>query len=179
LPRSPRSRHPTTLRTGLDCSSSLMWVKEEMTRERISRSIDVLDDTIREIRNTISVSRNRLRRSSFASGTLADRRRFERGIGFSPTLEIIGSRMKPARSARSTRARVCPRSALQCWSSRHAQSVLVCLNVDLETVHLKVVDDGVGIGSPERSSGLKNLRERASLFQGSLTLSNMPKAYQS
>jgi len=30
-----------------------MWVKEEMTRERISRSIDVLDDTIREIRNTI------------------------------------------------------------------------------------------------------------------------------
>jgi signal transduction histidine kinase len=47
--------------------------------------------------------------------------------------------------------------------------------VDLETVHLKVVDDGVGIGSPERSSGLKNLRERASLFQGSLTLSNMPE----
>jgi PAS domain S-box-containing protein len=163
--------------TGLGLQSSLMWVKEEMTRERISRSIDVLDDTIREIRNTIfSLSQPigggqalRVELSQIVEGSSVV-------LGFSPTLEIIGLTDEGLPDQLVPHVLACAREALSnVGRHAHAQSVLVCLNVDLETVHLKVVDDGVGIGSPERSSGLKNLRERASLFQGSLTLSNMPE----
>jgi len=162
--------------TGLDCSHRLCGQGGD-DRERISRSIDVLDDTIREIRNTIfSLSQPigggqalRVELSQIVEGSSVV-------LGFSPTLEIIGltdeglpissfhtcSRV-PAK--RSPMLVVTPTPnrylSVSTWTSRRCTS--------------KLSTTASGLIA-ERSSGLKNLRERASLFQGSLTLSNMPKA---
>jgi PAS domain S-box-containing protein len=163
--------------TGLGLQSSLMWVKEDKARERISKSIDVLDDTIREIRNTI------FSLSQPVGGAQALRTQLTQFVdessvvlGFAPTLEIIGLTDAGLPDPLVAHVLACAREALSnVGRHAHASAVLVQLLVDVDTVHLRVVDDGIGIGSPERSSGLKNLHDRATMYHGALTLTNRPE----
>jgi signal transduction histidine kinase len=57
-------------------------------------------------------------------------------------------------------------------TARHAQAqhaeVLVAIDDELR---VEVTDDGVGIGTPERSSGLANMRARAEQHGGRLEIS--------
>jgi signal transduction histidine kinase len=58
--------------------------------------------------------------------------------------------------------------------ARHAQAstAQVQLKVVGGVLQLTVSDDGVGIGSTTRSSGLANLRERAQLLSGTFEVSS-------
>jgi signal transduction histidine kinase len=53
--------------------------------------------------------------------------------------------------------------------------VAVRLSAGREVV-LEVDDDGVGLGTPERQSGLANMRRRAEGLGGTLTIDSTPGA---
>jgi signal transduction histidine kinase len=61
--------------------------------------------------------------------------------------------------------------------ARHAEASAVQVRVALEgqTLTLCVVDDGRGIGEPERTSGLANMRRRAARHNGVLAVRTAPR----
>jgi signal transduction histidine kinase len=60
-------------------------------------------------------------------------------------------------------------------TARHAQAKRVDVVVSIDDdLCVEVTDDGVGIGTPERSSGLANLQTRAEQHGGSLNISEPP-----
>jgi signal transduction histidine kinase len=60
--------------------------------------------------------------------------------------------------------------------AKHARATAVQLSVHATTAQLTVTisDNGRGIGNPERSSGLENLRCRADERHGSMTVAERP-----
>jgi signal transduction histidine kinase len=95
-------------------------------------------------------------------------------LGFAARLRVPGplASATPARLQDDLMAVV--REALS-NTARHAQAqhadVLVALGDDLR---VEVTDDGVGIGTPERSSGLANMQARAEQHGGHLEISEPP-----
>lgn len=59
-------------------------------------------------------------------------------------------------------------------AARHARASRVVVEVTATTadVRLEITDDGVGLGDTQRRSGLANLRQRAEVHGGSLTLAD-------
>ena len=61
--------------------------------------------------------------------------------------------------------------------ARHAHADTVRMSVAMTGgfIEVRVEDDGVGIGSPTRSSGLTNLRQRAERHRGSFDVTSSPE----
>ncbi len=137
--------------------------------ERIGQHVDDLDETITEIRSTIFGLRQA---TSSSRGQLSDRLRdladeLTDVLGFAPELwfdtpiddlgpEVGEDLILAAREALSNVAR-----------HAQAQHAEVSVAVHQDEVVLQVIDDGIGIRSAERRSGLTNLHERARRHGGS------------
>lgn len=143
--------------------------------DRVSRAVDELDETIKDIRQTIfalhepvdgptSSTRGRVLREAAQSAVL---------LGFSPSVRFGGpvDTMVPPATADQVIAAL--REALT-NASKHAAAtrIEVMVRVEDEQVVLVVIDDGVGISSegPGRRSGVANIESRAQQFGGSCRL---------
>jgi signal transduction histidine kinase len=62
-------------------------------------------------------------------------------------------------------------------AARHAHADTVRMKVTLadDRLEVEVEDDGIGLRSPTRSSGLTNLRQRAERHHGSLDITSSPE----
>jgi PAS domain S-box-containing protein len=161
---------------GLGLQSSLTWISEPKAYERVSDSVDVLDETIREIRNTIfSLSMPDEYGQTLRSHVLDVVQQVQGALGFEPGVEFIGLVDAGVPSRFVPHVVACVREALS-NVARHAQAsaALVQLNVSDDSLAVTVSDDGVGIGSPRRSSGLGNLGDRARLLGGTFEIANVP-----
>lgn len=157
--------------TGISLQTAgFITVKPEVA-ERITQAVDDLDETIREIRNTIfalqaPIGRRGLRVELFE---LTDAAR--ESLGFAPQLHLDGpiDFVVPAEVAEHLLAAL--QEALA-NAARHAGASRVDVVVEAgPDVLLRIVDNGAGI-SPDvqLGHGLRNLEERAKALGGSFRL---------
>lgn len=143
--------------------------------ERVSRAVDELDETIKEIRQTIfalhepvegptSSARGRVLRETSQSAAL---------LGFEPSVRFVGPVDSVLSSGTTDHVIAALREALA-NAAKHAQArrVDVMVQVDHGDVILVVTDDGVGISEdgPGRRSGVANVAARAQGLGGTCRL---------
>ena len=148
---------------------------DDDTRDRISASVDELDETIREIRQTIfalhepvdgpaSGLRGRLLRETAQAAAL---------LGFDPAVRFAGPVDSLVDQVIADHVVAALREALT-NAAKHASAghVSVLLEIAGDDVVLRVVDDGVGVvpDGAGRRSGLSNLSARAQGLGGSCTV---------
>ncbi len=160
---------------GLGLQSSLAWVSEAKAHERISDSVDILDEIIREIRNTIfSLAARDRYDSALQSQVLEVVQQTLAALSFEPSVEFIGQVDLGVPSRIMPHVVACVREALS-NVARHARASNAHVELDVSENLLKVIvsDNGTGIGALTRSSGLGNLADRARLLGGTFEISNI------
>ncbi|WP_031027947.1 GAF domain-containing sensor histidine kinase [Streptomyces albus] len=164
--------------TGMTLQSAARLIDRPQAAERVSRAVDDLDETIKIIRSTIFALRSSgqdggggagagagLRRTvTEAVGDAADR------LGFLPALRMEGpvDTEVPAEAAEQVSA-VLGEALSNIVRHAHARRVDVTLSVGA-ALTLAVTDDGVGIAGRPHTGGLANMRSRAELLGGTLTV---------
>jgi signal transduction histidine kinase len=160
---------------GLGLQSSLALIERPQTRERVQDAVDLLDETIREIRNTIfSVSRARASDDLLLRSEVTEVLRQARSaLGFEPSISFEGPVDAGVPDDVVPHVLAVVREALS-NVTRHARAGAVEVRIVLlsDVLLVAVTDNGIGITDPQRSSGLGNLHERARILGGSLKISS-------
>jgi signal transduction histidine kinase len=144
---------------------------------RLATYVDDLDATIREIRQTVFELRGR----SAASGTglrIALREMVDEmtdAFGFAPRLLADGPLDSAVDPEVADHLLAVVRESLS-NAARHARcrTASVTVTVTDGQVNAEIVDDGVGVGEPTRSSGLANMRSRAAELRGGFQIGPGP-----
>jgi signal transduction histidine kinase len=140
------------------------------TAERLSGAVEVLDEVIREIRNTIFAANRRFPVSPGAQHQLqALIEEMTAPLGFSPRLRVLGGLDEELPEIVLDHLLAVLRESLS-NISRHAGAtrVDVVLDISSQAVKLSVADDGIGLPvQPTAGNGLANMAERARLVKGS------------
>jgi signal transduction histidine kinase len=142
-------------------------------RDRISRAVDDLDETIREIRQTIFALhepvdtttdslRARVLREMTQSGAL---------LGFEPAVRFVGA-VDTLTGPRLTDHVIAVLREALANAAKHAQASRVDVVIEADALSLVVIvtDDGVGVSDPGRRSGLANMSARAADLGGECTV---------
>jgi signal transduction histidine kinase len=147
-------------------SAAKLADKPEVSR-RIQRSVDDLDETIRQIRSTIFALqvepdeeslRSRVHTVVDATGSL---------LGFAPSVRLDGLLDTAVDADTGEQLLAVVNEALS-NIVRHARARRVDVVMDVgDDLVLKIEDDGVGIPETGRRSGLRNMAERAESLGGS------------
>ncbi|MCY0928005.1 GAF domain-containing protein [Streptomyces sp. H27-H1] len=164
--------------TGMTLQSAQRFVEHPEASERLSRSIDDLDETIKIIRTTIFGLRDhgavdstpRLRvRAVRAVGEAAAL------LGFAPALRMEGliDTDVPTPVADDVAAVLGEALANVARHARAARAEVAIILAE-GVLAVTVSDDGVGVADGGRRSGLRNLAERAEARGGGLSLSARP-----
>jgi signal transduction histidine kinase len=161
--------------TGISLQTAREITAKPQVETRIAQAVDDLDETIREIRNTIfalqaPIGRRGLRVELFA---MADGARDS--LGFAPQLHLDGpiDSLVPADTAEHLLATL--QEALA-NAARHSGASRVDIVVEAgPDVLLRVSDNGSGVEDAVLlGHGLRNLEERAKAMGGSFTLGPAP-----
>ena len=160
--------------TGLSLQAAAQLTKEPMAIERIMRSVDEIDISIRQVRSTIfELHQIGSAQQSVRSDIVAVCDDAAKALGFRALLDIDG----PIDSAVDERVRghllLCLREALS-NVARHAHASAVEVKVTAISGHLtlRVSDDGVGYHrrTGQRSSGIDNMLVRAQALGGTFSI---------
>ena len=160
--------------TGLSLQAAAQLTKEPMAVERIMRSVDEIDISIRQVRSTIfELHQIGSAQQSVRSDIVAVCDDAAKALGFRALLDIDG----PIDSAVDERVRghllLCLREALS-NVARHAHASAVEVKVTAISGHLtlRVSDDGVGYHrrTGQRSSGIDNMLVRAQALGGTFSI---------
>ena len=162
--------------TGMSLQSLLPLLDRVPLAERVAAAIDALDETIREIRNTIyGLTWSETPAQQLRAKVLEVLSEAEQPLGFSPTVRFEGPIDVAVPPEVAAHVVAVVQEALS-NVARHAKASTAAVHVLLENgvVRVVVTDDGIGIGEPARSSGLANLESRARLLGGRFTVGNAP-----
>lgn len=144
-------------------------------KERVESAMQSVDQTIRQIRNTILVLRST---EADRLGQLVGEIVAETGVllGYQPTVELSPEAARISGPLAADLA-LCVREAFS-NVVQHAQATSVQLRGELQgaTLVLSVTDDGIGIPPDVRPAGggLENLQERARAHGGTFTHTSDP-----
>ena len=137
--------------------------------ERISRAVDDLDETIREIRQTIFALHEPVETTSDSLRAKVLREAGQSGalLGFEPAVRFVGPVDTMASAATSEHVVAMLREALT-NAAKHARAkrVDVMVEADTTSITVMVTDDGVGLTDSVRRSGLANMSSRAAELGG-------------
>ncbi|MFD4526569.1 GAF domain-containing protein [Streptomyces sp. NPDC058470] len=165
---------------GMTLQSSQRFMEHPEGMERLTRTVDDLDDTIKIIRSTIFGLRTHGgggRESDGLRGRVAEAvRSSTTSLGFPPALRIEGLVETDVPGDIADHAVAVLGEALS-NAARHsgAQAVDVRLQFARGELTLTVTDDGCGVPGDAGRSGLKNIEERAVTLGGALTLGERPE----
>ncbi|MFF1279074.1 GAF domain-containing protein [Streptomyces marokkonensis] len=157
--------------TGMTLQSAGRLIEHKEASERVLRAVDDLDETIKIIRSTIFGLRSRTATAGGAGGLRA---RVVRVVGeaapllgFPPSVRMEGliDTEVPKETADHLVA-VLSESLTNIARHARADRADVVLQTDGREVRLTVADNGVGIPSGGRRSGLRNMAERAEQLGG-------------
>jgi PAS domain S-box-containing protein len=171
--RIARDLHDTVIQrlfaVGLSLQGALARSPSPDMAERIDRSIDEIDGTIRDIRTAIFALQSRRGATGGPRETVIQlAREAARALGFEPHVEFNG--LVDTAMTDDVREQFIPtvREALT-NVARHAQATRVTISVDVgDDVCLRVSDNGVGLaGDANNGNGLANMVERAQALGGS------------
>lgn len=154
---------------GMSLQITAPLVNQPVALERISDTIDSIDETIREIRNTIfSLSPPTTTRQQLRFQIIEIVQGAQKILGFEPTVRFDGivDAAVPDRIIPHVLA-VLREGLSNAARHAHASAVSVRVSVGGRGLHLEIIDNGVGITKLRRSNGLSNLEQRAHLLGGS------------
>lgn len=164
---------------GMTLQSAQRFMEHAEGMERLTRTVDDLDDTIKIIRSTIFGLRTHGgagRDGNGLRGRVSEAvRASTTSFGFAPALRIEGLVETEVPGDIADHAVAVLGEALSNaarHSGAHAVDVrLLCAGGELT---LTVTDDGCGVPADVRRSGLKNMEDRATALGGVLTLGERP-----
>jgi signal transduction histidine kinase len=158
--------------TGMSLQGATPLASDPEVADRIRRAVDELDDTIRDIRSAIYTlqSRDEAEQPGLRARIVAVAEEMTAALGFAPSLRIDGALDSRVPAEIAEDMLVAVREALS-NVARHARASLVEVTFDVGCDLLVVVqDDGGGIRTASRWSGLANLTDRAEELGGSLSV---------
>jgi signal transduction histidine kinase len=159
---------------GLSIQSLRKYTPDAEALNRISAVTTELDATIRELRDTIyslrSVPQVTPTFTSTVFSLVADA--FD-GHDLDPVLQLSGPLDAAVDDERADHVRAVLLEGLS-NALRHAEAhaITVTLRARGEHLELRITDDGRGFENPSRSSGLANMKRRAELCDGSLSITS-------
>ncbi|MFE3165254.1 GAF domain-containing protein [Streptomyces sp. NPDC059224] len=165
--------------TGMTLQSAVRFIEHSEASERVLRAVGDLDETIKIIRTTIFGLRTReggpdtgLRaRAVRVAGEAAP------ALGFAPSLRMEGLIDTDVPTGIADHAVAVLSEALTNIARHaHADRAEIVLVADGQDLSLKITDNGVGIPSEGRRSGLRNMAERAEELGGRLEWDCPPAA---
>ena len=158
--------------TGMSLQGVTSLIKVPEVAERVSRSVDALDDTIREIRSAIFAlqTRSETKPAAVRARILFVAQEMASALGFPPSLQLDGELDTVLPDEITEHLLTALRESLS-NAARHsgASQVGVTVTTDEELI-LMVTDNGVGIAPGGRRSGLRNLEDRAVALGGSMLI---------
>ncbi|WP_043443645.1 GAF domain-containing sensor histidine kinase [Arthrobacter sp. L77] len=161
---------------GLSIQSLRKFVSDPEPLERISTVTGELDSTIRELRDTIYSLRSVPQgASTFTSSIFALVAAAFDGYDLQPVLQLSGpidAAIDPE-CADHVRA-VLSEGLSNALRHAHAHSITVTLQALPDRLELRISDDGSGFEETPSRSGLANMRRRADLCSGTLSISSAP-----
>ena len=169
--------------TGMTVQAASIRMPDEESRDRLTSVVDELDDSIKEIRNTIYGLRSQVDWGKGARGEiLACAAEQNAPLGFEPRVNLVGpiddlpepivdSMLATIREALSNSAKYA-----------NATSVSVDVSVDLRELVTSVADNGIGfqydpdsaVRDDHTGNGLRNIVSRAEALNGWATISSEP-----
>lgn len=158
---------------GLTLDGASRSIADEDTGRRVSRAVDELDETIKEIRDTIfelqrpfdsSVHSLRARIVGVIDQEIA-------ALGFVPSLRFEGLIDTAVPPALGDHVVAVLREALS-NVARHARATQVEVKVSASatTLTLLIEDNGIGMQASARRSGVRNMETRAAVHSGTVRL---------
>jgi two-component system, NarL family, sensor histidine kinase DevS len=160
--------------TGMSLQGTMPMISRPEVAERVTRAVDDMDQTIREIRGAIFALQARDAGSQpDPRGDIVDLvEEMTTVLGFAPSLRL-GAGLRTLNSEDLTeQALAVLREALSNMA-RHAGASRADVTVDVDKdgiLSVTVTDDGTGIPAGGRRSGLLNLADRAAKLGGELRL---------
>jgi signal transduction histidine kinase len=156
--------------TGLQLQGMHRMVRPE-GQERLTRAVEDIDATIRDLRAAIFELHSQPGKPSLRTDiqTLVDE--YAAALGFRPSFVCTGPIDSTVPASVRPQIIAAVRESLS-NVVRHAQasSVRVEITVAGGEVSARISDDGIGISSTDRRSGLRNLEERAAALGGAVRL---------
>jgi len=157
--------------TGLQLQGMHRVVQPEV-QDRISRAVDDIDATIRDLRVAIFELHHQPGQSSLRADVQELVAEYAGPLGFRPQLTCAG----PLDTAVPNTVRPQILAAIRESLSnvvRHARATEVDVEVTVagDEVTARISDNGIGITDTDRQSGLRNLRQRAESLGGTVSLS--------
>lgn len=164
---------------GMTLQSTQRFMEHPEGKERLTRTVDDLDDTIKIIRSTIFGLRTHAGTAESAGlrGRVSEAvRAATHPLGFAPGLRIEGLVDTDVPGSIADHAMAVLGEALS-NAARHsgARTVDVRLRLTAGVLTLTVTDDGCGVADDAPRSGLKNMEERAAVLGGTLSVGERPQ----
>ncbi len=162
---------------GLSMQSLRRFTNDPVALDRISAVTTELDETIRELRDTIYS----LRGMDQTAGTLSSRilgvvKDGSDGLSFTPRIRLSGPLDSAAltEDLRGNLLAVLTEGLSNACRHAGATAIDVSVDVDKGRISLVIADNGRGFSASVRRSGLENLRRRAELCAGRFTVKTVP-----
>jgi signal transduction histidine kinase len=160
--------------TGMSLEGTLPMVVRPEVASRITSAVDAMDETIKDIRATIFQlqARGDPDRPDLRADIVALVEEMTSMLGFAPSLRLgpgLGAELSQDTAEQALAAL---REALS-NAARHSGASHVDVMVDVDQdgfLTVQVTDDGIGLPSEGRRSGLSNLASRADKLGGELRL---------
>jgi signal transduction histidine kinase len=155
--------------TGLSLQQVLSGVGEK-ERERVDKAVHTLDETIREIRNTILTLRSAEEETATLEALVAGLAQEATPLLGFPPLVALESPSGEVSGTLAVDLSACVREGLSnIVRHAHADHVEIHGTVEAGQLHVSLTDNGVGIHS-NRRSGLDNLAKRMEAHGGRFTV---------
>lgn len=163
---------------GLSIQSLRRFTDGEPALSRIDSITAELDETIRDLRNTIySLRASSGEKELLSSRILQTVRTATQSLPFAPHLTLTGAVDSIAGEAAIANMLAVISEGLS-NAVRHsgAQSIRVSVTVQDSTMTLTIADDGNGFTAPVSGNGLENMERRAKELDGSFAVTSSPQA---
>ncbi|MEI7592266.1 MAG: PAS domain S-box protein [Actinomycetes bacterium] len=158
--------------SGLILQGALPLVEDARATDRLSKVVDELDETIREIRTTIfTLAPPPIAAAGIRVELLRVLNDASRVLGFEPSMRFDGPIDSAANPVITPQILAVVHEGLS-NVARHAHATSAAVEVSTDGKEFVVVirDDGVGIGDIEGGSGLRNIRSRADELGGTFAI---------
>jgi len=160
--------------TGMSLQGTMSMITRPEVADRVTRAVDDMDQTIKEIRGAIFAlqARDADSEPDPRAGIVRLVEEMTPVLGFAPSLRLGSGLRGLAGGELADQALTVLREALS-NVARHAGASQADVTVDVDddgTLTVLVVDNGTGIPAGVRRSGLRNLADRAARFGGELVL---------
>lgn len=160
--------------TGMSLQGAVPLLTRPEAADRVSSAVDALDETIRDIRSAIFSlqARGDSRPQSLRAQVLEVVDEMSVPLGFPPSLRLVGPLDETVPSEVGEHLLGALREGLS-NAARHAHASRVDVTVQADSeLALRVHDNGTGMGTSTRRSGLANLAERAAELDGKLEITS-------